>query len=390
MPDTMTKEERLQAVFRHQIPDRVPVVPLLGYFLSQYAGITSAELWTDEEKRSHAWEKFYSELGPIDAIYHDNSSQPLTQLWTIPMKTAWPGKELPPDAQAQQMEEEVMTVADYQTLRNAGLVPRRLLYADFLVKMLRRTYPDLPRNTLLMLLSVYSKLGWDTLWFRRFRKKWEKRGVPRLWNSALMAPFDNFSLLRSMTTFSRDIFQRPEEIAEAANACVDSFVYLSEVVARMIGGPKRTWIFLHRSSNSFISPKQFQQLSFPSLKAIVTRLAEKGFDLVLHCDGNWDKNLEILLDLPPRKCMIQFDGTSDIFRAKDILQGHICIYGDVPAQMLATGTPDDVDQYCRKLIEVVGKDGGYCLGSGCELAPDGKPENVKVMFESVKKYGYYN
>ena len=98
MKDTMTKEERLQAVFRLRIPDRVPVVPLLGYFLSQYSGITSAELWSDEKKRMFAWDKFYDELGPVDAIYHDNSSEPLSQLWTIPMKTLWPGKELPPDA----------------------------------------------------------------------------------------------------------------------------------------------------------------------------------------------------------------------------------------------------------------------------------------------------
>jgi uroporphyrinogen-III decarboxylase len=121
----------------------------------------------------------------------------------------------------------------------------------------------------------------------------------------------------------------------------------------------------------------------------VTKLAEQGIDLVLHCDGNWDKNLEIMLDLPPKKCMIQFDGTTNIFRAKEILKGHSCIYGDVPAQLLATGNAGDVDQYCKKLIEIVGRDGGFCLGSGCELAPDAKPENAKAMFQSVRKYGYY-
>lgn len=202
------------------------------------------------------------------------------------------------------------------------------------------------------------------------------------------APFDTFSLLRSIAPFSRDTFRRPDEIAAAANACVDSFVFLSELVAGIIG-TKRTWIFLHRSSNSFISPRQFKSLSFPSLQAITSKLAAKGFDLILHCDGNWDKNLEIMLDLPPRKCMLQFDGTSDIFRAKEILKGHSSIYGDVPAELLATGSPDEVDQYCRKLLEIVGRGGGFCLGSGCELAPDAKPENVRAMLRSVEKYVYY-
>jgi len=388
MKDTMTKEERLQAVFQCRVPDRVPVVPLLGYFLSRYAGITSAELWSDEEKRTFAWEKFYRELGPVDAIYHDNSSEPLAQMWTIPMKTLWPGKDLPPDAQAQQMEEEVMTIEDYQPLLHRGIIPKSQVYGVFLTKMLRRTCADLPKNLILMIFTVYWKLLLDTLWFRRFRKRWEKRGVPRLWGSALMAPFDNFSLLRSIGPFSRDVFQRPEDIAAAAEVCADGFVFLSRLVAGLIG-TKRTWIFLHRSSNSFISPKQFKSLSFPSLRAIVSKLAAKGFELILHCDGNWDKNLETLLELPPRKCMVQFDGASDIFRAKEILKGHSCIYGDVPAQLLTTGSPGEVDQYCKKLIEVVGKDGGFCLGSGCEVAPDAKPENVRVMMESAHKYGYY-
>ncbi len=388
MKDTMTKEERLQAVFRCEVPDRVPVVPLLGYFLSKYAGITSVELWSDEKKRMFAWEKFWKELGPVDAIFHDNSSEPLAQLWTIPMKTFWPGRELPPDAQAQQMEKEVMSIADYRWLIHPEMVPRKHVYGIFLTKMLRRTCPGLPENPFVMITTLYWKLLLDTLWFRRFRKRWEKRGVPRLWGSALMAPFDNFSLLRSIGPFARDIFQRPEEIAAAANNCVDSFVFLAQLVAGIIG-TKRTWIFLHRSSNSFISPRQFKSLSFPSLQAIVTKLAAKGFYLILHCDGNWDKNLEILLDLPPRTCMIQFDGTSDIFRAKEVLKGHSCIYGDVPAHMLVTGSAAEVDQYCRKLIRIVGKDGGFCLGSGCELAPDAKPENVRVMLRSVETYGYY-
>jgi uroporphyrinogen decarboxylase len=67
----------------------------------------------------------------------------------------------------------------------------------------------------------------------------------------------------------------------------------------------------------------------------------------------------------------------------------MCIYGDVPADMLALGSPAEVDEYCHRLIEEVGKGGGFILGTGCELAPNAKPENVKAMFKSVVKYGYY-
>ena len=87
--------------------------------------------------------------------------------------------------------------------------------------------------------------------------------------------------------------------------------------------------------------------------------------------------------------VVQFDGASDIFKAKEIIGDRMCIYGDVPADLLALGSPSEVDEYCHRLIEGVGKGGGFILGSGCELAPNAKPENVKAMLASVVKHGYY-
>jgi uroporphyrinogen-III decarboxylase len=114
-----------------------------------------------------------------------------------------------------------------------------------------------------------------------------------------------------------------------------------------------------------------------------------GINPILHCDGNWDLNLETLRELPAGNVVVQFDGASDIFKAKEVIGDRICIYGDVPADLLALGSPSEVDEYCHRLIEEVGKGGGFILGTGCELAPNAKPENVKAMFESVVKYGYY-
>jgi len=97
-------------------------------------------------------------------------------------------------------------------------------------------------------------------------------------------------------------------------------------------------------------------------------------------------NLPYLKDLPKGKCICELDSTSDIFKAKEILKGHMCIMGDVPATKLALGTPEDVTAYCEKLIDVVGKDGGFILSTGCECPVDAKFENVKAMVDSVKNH----
>ncbi len=64
----------------------------------------------------------------------------------------------------------------------------------------------------------------------------------------------------------------------------------------------------------------------------------------------------------------------------------MCISGDVQASLLTLGRPDEVEDYCRKLIDVVGKDGGFMLTTGCECPVDARFENVKVMVNTAKSY----
>jgi hypothetical protein len=38
--------------------------------------------------------------------------------------------------------------------------------------------------------------------------------------------------------------------------------------------------------------------------------------------------------------------------------------GDVPAKLFTIGTPRDIEVYCKKLIDTVGRGGGFILGAG--------------------------
>ena len=62
--------------------------------------------------------------------------------------------------------------------------------------------------------------------------------------------------------------------------------------------------------------------------------------------------------------------------------------GNVPNVMLLSGTPDDVRAYCKKLIDVVGKDGGFIMDAAVML-DEAKPENLKAMIDFTKEYGIY-
>ena len=78
-----------------------------------------------------------------------------------------------------------------------------------------------------------------------------------------------------------------------------------------------------------------------------------------------------------------------MFKAKGVLGDTVCLYGNVPLTLLVTGTPDDVKAYCKKLIDKVGKNGGFIMAPSTSL-DDAKIENVKAMFDVTKEYGVYS
>jgi len=98
--------------------------------------------------------------------------------------------------------------------------------------------------------------------------------------------------------------------------------------------------------------------------------------------------LEIIKDIPRGKAIYWFERT-DVFKAKAILGDRVCIRGNVPSTLLCTGTPDEVKHYCKKLIDVVGKDGGLIVDGDVGIADEAKPENVKAMTDFTKEYGVY-
>src|ERR1019366_1266117 len=86
-------------------------------------------------------------------------------------------------------------------------------------------------------------------------------------------------------------------------------------------------------------------------------LSEAGLVPMPLWEGGCPSRLETIADIPRGKAIYWIE-RADLIRAKDILGDVVCLRGNVPASMLTTGTPDQVDAFSRRLIEKVGKGGG--------------------------------
>ena len=147
------------------------------------------------------------------------------------------------------------------------------------------------------------------------------------------------------------------------------------------------FIPLHKGADGFMSDEQFKTFYWPTLRKLIIGLIDAGMVPQLFAEGGYNQRLEVICDIPKGKTVWWFD-TTDMARAKETVGTVSCIAGNMPLDLLCTGTPDDVQGYCKKLIDTAGKDGGFILSTGAGLQGS-RVENVKAMIDFSREYGMY-
>ncbi|OGN88665.1 MAG: hypothetical protein A2158_07710 [Chloroflexi bacterium RBG_13_46_14] len=203
------------------------------------------------------------------------------------------------------------------------------------------------------------------------------------------APFDVISdFLRGMRGAMLDMYRCPDKLLEVCEMIQEwQFAEAAPAIPDADGNPPRLFMALHRGSDGFMSKKQFEKFYWPGLKKAILKAVELGYIVAPVFEGIWDDRLEYLLELPKGKVTFWTENT-DIYRAKEVLGDHMCIQGGVPPTLLQAGSTQDVEEHCKKLIKDIGKNGGLIVfpTSSMDYA---RPENVRAIVETVKKYGWY-
>ncbi len=104
-----------------------------------------------------------------------------------------------------------------------------------------------------------------------------------------------------------------------------------------------------------------------------------------HCEQH---HLDSFAELPDGSIIYHVD-TGDIFKVHKKLGHKFCLSGGVPNYLLSYGTPDEVRDVCRKIIDGVAKDGGYIMDASAIIQNDAKVENMKAMTDFTREYGVY-
>ena len=378
--ETMTSKERVMAAMQLEKPDRVPIDILAsGAPFARMAGITQTEFFSNEEKAFDAINKVFDYTGGWDLDLASIPAKSLAMAKTgitlaLGLKLAFPGIELPDDYSYQACEEEVLKPEDYDTIAEIGW--QKFMFEDFAFRILDITPEDL-QKTLEETAPV----------FFRAIDEWRKRGVVTLYpvTPFVTHPFFRLSLGRSMVKFTEDLYYNPEMVEKAMKTLTRELIE-EWIAGSKIFDQKFAFIIEERAGGFFYPPKIFERFWWPYTLEIVNALWSEGIVTWFHLDQCWDKNIPYFKQLPRGSAILALDGTTDIFAAKEVLRNHLCLAGDVHPTLLSIGKPEEVEAYCKRLIDEVGSDGGFILSSGCEIPAAVKAENMRAMIQTGKTY----
>jgi uroporphyrinogen-III decarboxylase len=402
-----TRIKRLADTLLMKIPDRVPVTLPVDNFPALYAGTDLRTVMYDYDELYRAWKKFLLDFD-MDSVVHPGMVYPGKVFDIVDYKLyAWPGHGLPMNATGFQfVEGEYMAADEYDAFftdpsdfamrvylpRVVGALEpfRKLPPLTYLLGTPQRILPVTAQPDVMSAFQALIDAGKERARYQqvimKFSREAQAAGFPGMRGGASFAPFDTLSdALRGTKGIIMDMYRQPENVLKAVDMIADFNIRNTVESVNALGGIM-VMFPLHKGDDTFMSNAQFEKFYWPSLRKFVLGLMNEGIMVMLFAEGKYNNRLEQVKDMPAGWILWHFDQT-DMARAKEVL-GNQCLTGNVPTSLMYTGTPEAVKEYCRKLIEVCGKGGGYILTGGAGSAQV-KEENLRAMMDAAKEYGTY-
>jgi uroporphyrinogen-III decarboxylase len=403
--------KRIMDAINMKKPDRVPVVPMTGFFPGYYGGFTPYEVMYDYDKLMSSFKKYVLDMKP-DAHGSVTVAPPGKAHDILDYKLyAWPGHGVAKEHSYQCIEGEYMKADEYDALIAdptyfflTGWLPRIMGALDGL-KMLSpltnmtEMYGGFTGAALVPFglppvqdaLKALMDAGAEALkWVGTvagYGAAMTAAGFPGFFGGGTKAPFDTIGdTLRGTRGIMTDMYRRPAKLMRAMEQFVPIAVKMGVDNAKLNGCPL-VFIPLHKGADGFMSDEQFRKFYWPTLKDVMDGLVAEGCVPFPWAEGGYNSRLKVIKESPKGQVFWGFDATN-MAEAKKILGDVCCIGGNMPIATLAVGTPEEVRNIVKKLIVDCAKGGGYIMMSGAVIE-NVPPDNVKAMIDGTKEYGVY-
>ncbi|MCL2339460.1 MAG: hypothetical protein FWC59_00975 [Actinomycetia bacterium] len=197
------------------------------------------------------------------------------------------------------------------------------------------------------------------------------------------------AFFRDFDNFMVDMLERPEAVLKLCEQLAPVLLYVGKTTGELsyqLTGSRR--VFMPCWYNGFLGPQQFRRFHWPFYRYIAEGLIEAGFTPLLSLQGSYDVHLETLRELPAGKFIAWFDKT-DPNLVRQELGADICIAAGISPASLIFAQPAEVRLAVQMLLTTMKKYPGFILTLPFNAIGPARPENVWAMTEAARVYGVY-
>jgi uroporphyrinogen decarboxylase len=339
--------ERLITTFRHKEPDHVPCGTLLGGAYRQLTGASFPDFSLDAEVAIEAG------LRGVDLIGGD---------------VVLLGLDLTVEAsdfgQATIYPENSTAHPDYSN-------PLIKDWSDYR-KLKRIDLGEAPRMQ-----KVIKMAG----------KSVEERGRSTAFVPVVSSPLSVLGMMRSAEQLFKDCVLHPGEVTAAAETVTGVLIdYINALcdTGLIIIAPDMLF-----AAKSGLGKELWEKIEGPLGRQIADVIHRRGCAVAIHNCGDGPYFDSLIKFMEPEA--ISFarlpEDCGDRKELKKRYGDQTVLIGNVETSTLYNGSPHQVMEECRRVIDDLAPGGGFILAPGCEYPPNANLMNAVVMVETARLYG---
>ena len=134
-----------------------------------------------------------------------------------------------------------------------------------------------------------------------------------------------------------------------------------------------------------MGPTLWREFIKPRIRRMYARVKAAGKRVFIHSCGKVDELFPQLIECGLDVFNPFQPEVIDVYEAKRLYGDRLSFYGGISTQKtLPYGTPSDVKDEVRRLLDSIGRDGGYIAAPAHDVPRDAKPENIAAMIETLQ------
>ncbi|MCC6801749.1 MAG: hypothetical protein IT319_02605 [Anaerolineae bacterium] len=367
------RRQRVTQAKRFETPDRVPVIPAIAHrFLVPQVGVSFRDYYADPETMLRT--QILAQKWLLENVRTDAYS--ITGAWV----GAW---------------------TDFQNTFEAGSLGCEITFPDDDIPWVGagwvKTDDDLRR--LEAMDFVHSGINARQVEYRRAMMRVAEKYPVRFQGGEIFYPGANPALTHTsdgpfgvagdvigQTELFLGVYERPDFVREALRIVTDKLI---------------AWLDFCWEEEELPTPRDFAwtddlavSLSAQSYRDLVLPFEQKlrfHFDgyLSLHMCGKADHMLEIFRDDLRINELQGFGYQVNLDRVASVLGGRVVLVGNVSPMLIHTGTPEQVREATRAVIDKLAGYRGLIIQDGSNIPPGSPLENINAMMEAAELYGRY-